>query len=47
MFRYAHREAGVGEPLREALRASVILGEPLDVVVEGVEHRAGDDACLA
>ena len=41
------RKAGVGKALREPLRARVVLGEALDVVVERVEHRRRDDTGLA
>ena len=37
----------VGQPLGEPPRARVVLGEPLDVVVERVERRRGDHPGLA
>ena len=37
----------VGEPLGEPARVRVVVGEALDVVVERVEPRRGDDAGLA
>ena len=40
------REPRLGEPEREPLRPRVVVGEPLDVVVEGVDTRRRDDARL-
>src|SRR6185437_3421193 len=34
------------DSLREPLRSCMVVGEPLDVVVERVEHRGGRDARL-
>ena len=39
-------EARVGEPEREPLGACVVVGEPFDVVIEGVDTRRGDDSRL-
>ena len=41
------RQAGAGETLREPVRASVVLRETLDVVVERIERSRGNDARLA
>ena len=41
-----HRDARLVETLRERLRASVIVREPLDVVIERVEAGRGDDPGL-
>ncbi len=42
-----HRESRVGERLAEPPGIGVIVREPLDVVVEPVDARGGDDAGLA
>ena len=39
-------QPGVGEAEREPLRASVVVCEPLDVVVERIDARRGDDPRL-
>ena len=41
-----HRDACLVETQREGLRASMILHEPLDVVIECVEAGRGDDPGL-
>ena len=41
------RDARLVQPLAEAAGAGVVLGQPLDVVVEGVDARGGDDPGLA
>jgi hypothetical protein len=41
-----HRNPCFMKTLRESLRASVILREPLDVVIERVEAGCGDDPGL-
>ena len=41
------RQAGLGKPLSQPSRVRVILGEPVDVVVERVEPGSRDDPCLA
>ena len=38
------REPGLGERLAEPPRVRVVVGEPLDVVVEPVDPGRGDDA---
>src|SRR5262249_45648002 len=41
------REAARGEPFGEAARAAVVVGEPLDVVVERIDAGCSHDAGLA
>ena len=41
-----HRDARLVETLRERLRASVIVREPVDVVIERVQPGRGDDPGL-
>ena len=41
-----HRDACLVETLRERLRASVIVREPVDVVIERVQPGRGDDPGL-
>ena len=40
-------EPGLGEPQREPLRTGMVVGEPVDVVVERIDASGRDDAGLA
>ena len=41
------RKPGLGQTEGQPLRARVVVGEPVDVVVERVDARGGDDPGLA